>query len=529
MNFKTSFHLSVLFPFFFTIVILVSFRWLLNAGDCSKSISAILLVLTGVLGLALSVVVIYYTKVYFKKIRKLNEWTDAVLKGNLDVVADLKTSDDEVSRLSYALSRMLREIKQAYSAIHKEASEHKQQSLEQKRLAEAAQVGTQQLSDALVKLRKSQQEIVQKERLNVYEQVIKGVVHDFGEALTPMQCTIDILLSNPDKMQDRAEMSQHLQTMSDAVTNASKSLKNLAGIYLAHPERSFGPVDVNRVIERTISFLGPRLKTETEFRGVKIDIHHDFRSVPPVIGDESDIQDVITNLTINAIEAMPIGGTIGISTNTDQTFVTIEVRDTGKGMTEEVRKRCLEPFFTTKEVAGTGMGLTIANSIVYRHKGSLSIQTGPGRGTRVSVKLPVWREVSNEKETARTDQSGGRHLSVLLVDDEALTLKVLTDSLSFLGYSVIPATNGQDALFKLRAERFDVVIVDKAMPGMDGVDLANAVKEFSADTPVIMLSGYADVMREEDGVPGSVDFLLSKPITMDDLNKALTQVVGMKK
>ena len=529
MNLRTSLHLSAVFPFFFAIVIVVSLRWLLQAVDSSGFLSAILLVLTGVLGFAMAVVILYYIRVYFKKISTLNEWTDAVLKGDLDVVVDIKASDDEVSHLSYAMSRMLREVKQAYSEIHKEASEHKQKSLEQKRLAEAAQEGTQQLADAFVKLRKSQQDIVEKERLNVYEQVIRGVVHDFGEALTPMQCTVDLLLSEPEKMQNREEMSQHLQTMSDAVTNASKSLRNLAGIYLANPERSFGPVDVNRVIERTISVLGPRLKTETDFRGVKIDIRPIFQTIPPVLGDESDMQDVITNLAINAIEAMPIGGTIVIATSTDQTFVTIEVRDTGRGMTEEVHKHCLEPFFTTKDVAGTGMGLTMANSIIYRHKGSLNIQTGPGRGTRITVKLPVWREVSPGKETTDAGKSGQHRLSVLLVDDEALTLKVLTDSLSFLGCSVIPATNGQDALFKLRAERFDVVIVDKAMPGMDGVDLANAVKERSPGTPVIMLSGYADVMRQEEGVPDSVDFLLSKPITMEDLGKALTQVVSMKK
>lgn len=529
MKLKTSLQLSAIFPLVFAIVITLSLRWWLNTGERSEALATVFLSLTGVLGLVMTAVIVYYTKDILNKIKTLNEWTDTVLKGNLDAAMPLKPSDDEVSRLSYALSRMLREIKQAYSEIHKEATEHKQESIEQKRLAEAAQVGTKQLSDALKRLKESQHEIMQKERLNVYEQVIRGVVHDFGEALTPLMGTIDLLKVHPEKMRDRDEMSQHLQIMSDAVHNARKSLKNLAGIYHVHPERSFSPVDVNRVIERSMSLLEPRWKAEANSRGINLAVRSNLQSVPSVAGDESDLQDVITNLIMNSIEAMPDGGTITIATYADKAFVTIDVRDTGKGMTEEVKRRCLEPFYTTKATAGTGMGLTIAHSVVHRHKGTMSIETEIGKGTRIVVKLPVWSEMFHKKKTVDAVGPGDRKASILLVDDESLSLKVLAGNLSFCGYAVTPVTNGAEALARFKENRFDVVIVDKAMPGMDGVALAGAIKEVSAGTPVIMLTGYADVMREEGDVPDVIDFLLSKPTTIEELKKALADVAVMKK
>ncbi len=529
MKLKTSLQLSAIFPLVFAIVITLSLRWWLNSGERSETLAIIFLSLTGLLGLVMTALIIYYTKDILGKIKTLNEWTETVLKGNLDAAVDLKPSDDEVSRLSYALSRMLREIKQAYSEVHKEASEHKQQSLEQKRLAEAAQVGTKQLSDALNRLKESQHEIMQKERLHVYEQVIRGVVHDFGEALTPLMGTIDILKACPEKVQDQGVMAQHLQVMSEAVHNARKSIKHLAGIYRVHQERASGAVDINRVIERVISLLEPRWKNEARARGVKIDVRSDLQSVPSVAVDESDIQDVITNLLMNSIEAMPDGGTITISTYADKAFVTLDVRDTGRGMTDEVHRRCLEPFYTTKSVAGTGMGLTIVHSVVQVHKGTLKIETAPGKGVRVVIKLPVWSEMLRKQKTVENVRLDNSRMSILLVDDDPLSLKVLAGNLSFYGYDVTPVTSGQEALARFKERQFDVIIADKAMPGMDGVALAGAVKELSPGTPVIMLTGYADVMKEEGDIPAVIDYLLSKPTTMEDLGRALANVAGIKK
>jgi nitrogen fixation/metabolism regulation signal transduction histidine kinase len=287
MKLTTSLQLSAIFPLVFAIVITLSLKWWISSGNHSEILTTIFLALTGILGLVMTAVIICYTKDILNKIKILNEWTDKILKGDLEAVTHLGTSDDEISRLSYALSKMLREVKEAYSALHKEADEHKQQSLEHKRLAEAAQFGSKQLSDALNRLKESQQEIMQKERLHVYEQVIRGVVHDFGEAMTPIQGTMDILLSHPKKLEDKAEVIQHLQTISESVQKATKSIKNLAGIYHTPQERSFGPTHLNSLIERTLILLEPRLKANV--KGQNIEVRTSFQSIPLVAGDESEI------------------------------------------------------------------------------------------------------------------------------------------------------------------------------------------------------------------------------------------------
>jgi signal transduction histidine kinase/ActR/RegA family two-component response regulator len=513
----------------FAIVISLCLGWWFRSGDRSEAVGMILLAFTGVLGLAMAAVILYYTKDIMGKIKVLNEWTDSVLKGNLDATVDMGSSDDEVSRLSYSLSKMLREIKGAYSAVHKEAVEHKQQSIEHQRLAEAAQIGTKQLSDALARLKETQLELMQKERMHVVEQLVRGVVHDFGEAMMPIQGTIDNLLAYPEKLVDKAGTVQHLQTINEAVQKAGKSLKNLAGIYHLPQERSFGPADLSRLVEKTVEMLTPRWKAEANAKGIRIDVRKNLQTVPLVAGDEGDIQDAITNLVMNAVEAMPGGGTMLVSTYADKTFVTLEVRDTGKGMTQEVRKRCVEPFFSTKNGAGTGMGLTIVNSVVHRHGGSLKIESEVNKGTRVIVKLRVWDESLGGNKASTPASPSARKLVILVVDDDPLTLKVIGRNLEASGHSISTAAGGVEGLEKIKKGKFDIAIVDKAMADMDGIALANAIKEVSPFTPVVMLTGYADIMREERDIPDSIDVLLPKPVTMADLNKALNEAAsGMK-
>lgn len=527
MKLRTSLQLSAIFPIVFAIVISLTLRWRMNSGDYSEQFDMIFLAFTGIVGLIMAAVILYYTKDILHKIKTLNEWTETVLKGNLEATVNIDPSDkDEVSRLSYSLSKMLREIKGAYSDIHKESAEYRQQSIEQKRIADAAQFGTKQLSDALNRLKDSQQEIMQRERLHVYEQVIRGVVHDFGEAITPIQGTVDILLTQPGKLEDKAEMAQHLQTISEAVQNARKSLRNLAGIYHVHQVRSFGPADINRLVESTVDLLKPRWKAEANAMGKSIEIRANLQAIPSVACDESDLQDAITNLLLNAIEAMSGSGTITVSTYADKTSATLEVRDTGHGMSADIKRRCLEPFYTTKGDTGTGMGLAIVNSVVYRHNGSLSIESAVNKGTGIVIKLPLWSESLREAKKPGIQTAADRKFSILLVDDEPLSLKVIGNNLQAFGHSVTCVSSGFEGLEKVRAGKFNVAIVDKAMPGMDGLTLAKAIREISPETAIVMLTGYADIMREEGDIPENIDILLSKPIPILELNRALNDVVS---
>jgi len=218
---------------------------------------------------------------------------------------------------------------------------------------------------------------------------------------------------------------------------------------------------------------------------------------------------------------MPQGGTIAVTGQAEDGQVVLKVSDTGTGMTDEVRRRCLEPFFTTKGERGTGLGLSMVYGIVRRHGGTLDLQSEVGRGTTFVIRLPSQEEPAEATSARTTEAPVACHLRVLVVDDEPLVRNVEAKYLEAAGHTVVRAASGAEGLEKFRAEKFDVVVLDRAMPGMSGDQLAAAVKQLSADTPVIMLTGFGDLMDATGEMPPHVDVLLNKPITLVGLQEAV--------
>jgi CheY-like chemotaxis protein len=239
------------------------------------------------------------------------------------------------------------------------------------------------------------------------------------------------------------------------------------------------------------------------------------------LGNDADLREALTNLIFNAVDAMPQGGTVAITGRAVDAQVVLSVSDTGTGMTDEVRRRCLEPFFTTKGERGTGLGLSMVYGIVRRHAGTLDIQSEVGRGTTFVIRLPSQEKTAEANSGQTTEASISCPLRVLVVDDEPLVRNVEAKYLEAAGHSVARAASGPEGLEKFRAEKFDVVVLDRAMPGMSGDQLAAAVKQLSADTPVIMLTGFGDLMEATGEKPPHVDVLLNKPITLVGLQQAV--------
>jgi CheY-like chemotaxis protein len=190
-------------------------------------------------------------------------------------------------------------------------------------------------------------------------------------------------------------------------------------------------------------------------------------------------------------------------------------------MTEEVRQRCLEPFFTTKGERGTGLGLAMAFGIVRRHEGTLAIESEPGLGTTFRLTLPCQHAANPAQDEARLTLD--RSLRVLVVDDEANTREVVSGYLRGDGHRVKTAVDGKEALAYVMTEDFDLVITDHGMPGMDGMQLAGAVRRVDATKSVILLTGFALGTEQQ---PSSIDFVLKKPLVPEELRSALRQLVG---
>jgi CheY-like chemotaxis protein len=252
------------------------------------------------------------------------------------------------------------------------------------------------------------------------------------------------------------------------------------------------------------------------------------------MGIESEIREALTNLVFNAVDAMPQGGTLTLRTRSipgeaGHEQALIEVVDTGAGMDEETRRRCLEPFFTTKGERGTGLGLAMVYGVIQRNGGSIEIDSAPGAGTTVRLSFAVSAVEPKAVETTALVIPTG--LTLLLVDDDPTVLKSLRDTLELDGHTILIANGGQQGIDLFREARragarpFSLVITDLGMPHVDGRAMAAAVKESSPATPVVLLTGWGERLLAEGTAPKHVDRVLSKPPRMQELRKALAELV----
>jgi len=251
----------------------------------------------------------------------------------------------------------------------------------------------------------------------------------------------------------------------------------------------------------------------------------DFGDVPRVIGSAPELREVLTNLIFNAVDAMPVGGTITVRTSAEEGQVRIAVSDTGFGMTEDEKARCLEPFFTTKGEAGTGLGLAVVYGIIQRHGGTIEIDSEKGKGTTFSLLLPATTLVESE---AKEDDSNTvrRALNVLVVDDQDIICELIAAHLSADGHQPVMISDATDALRRFEESPFDLLVTDQSMPGMSGEQLARSVKERKPETRVIMLTGFGnDVMTNSNSTEG-IDRVLAKPVSSDQLRKAIFEVTN---
>ena len=235
------------------------------------------------------------------------------------------------------------------------------------------------------------------------------------------------------------------------------------------------------------------------------------------------MREALVNLICNAADAMPAGGKITLSTRREAEEVVLSVTDTGVGMSPEVQARCLEPFFTTKGDKGTGLGLSMVLGIIKRHEGTVEIESEPGRGTTFRIRLPSLVPLLAFEDNAVP--APGVSLNVLVVDDEDVPRNVVAKYLTAGGHRVTTAAGGSEAMEKFHAEQFDLVLTDQGMPGMSGYELARALKQIRDNQPIILLTGFSGPAPSPETNSSDVDLVIHKPISYDQLTRAITSVV----
>jgi CheY-like chemotaxis protein len=273
---------------------------------------------------------------------------------------------------------------------------------------------------------------------------------------------------------------------------------------------------LNATVREAIDLTRSRWEHEAQVRGARIELTFEPGALPAVSGRNSELREVVTNLILNAVDAVPRGGRVAIRTWGEPGRAVVSVGDSGPGMSEDVRGRAFEPFFTTKGVRRLGLGLAVAYGLVSGHGGDITLESSEGRGTTVVFWVPATALV----ETAAPAPAGNgeRHGRILVVDDEADVREVLADVLLAQGHSVTLAGGGQEALACLERDLFDLVITDLGMPDVNGWDVARAVKNGRQGLPVLLLTGWSDAV--ESGV-GRVDAVIKKPFDMGKLAAAV--------
>ena len=385
-------------------------------------------------------------------------------------------------------------------------------------------------------LRQSQQTMLQQERLRALGEMASGIAHDINNAMSPAAIYAWSLLEREPGLSERAR--GYLTSIQTAIEDVAGTVARMREFYRPREaELVLGRVPCNRLIEQVVNLTRARWSDLPQQRGIVIQLKTELdENLPDIMGSEVEIRDALTNLIFNAVDAMPEGGILTLRTrqvgrdaSDAPRQVHVEVTDTGVGMDEETRRRCLEPFYTTKGERGTGLGLATVYGMIQRHSAELDIDSAVRRGTtvRLTFSVPEPLVPETDADTALLPSLGG--LRILVVDDDPMLIKSLKDLLEADGHEVTVADGGQKGIDVFTAAvrhgaAFSLVITDLGMPYVDGRKVAAAVKSASSETPVILLTGWGKRLLAENDIPAHVDRVLSKPPRVPEVRKALAEL-----
>lgn len=357
------------------------------------------------------------------------------------------------------------------------------------------------------------------DKLRALGQLASGVAHDFNNSLAAILGRAQLVLR---RVEDE-ELVRSLGIIVTAAEDAAATVRRIQTFARKSPGAEFEVLEMAGLLRDAIEITRTRWQNEARAAGrnVAVTLHADDQSL--VRGNASELREVFVNLIVNAVDAMPSGGSLKICCKRRDDRVRLRFSDTGKGMTDEVRERIFEPFYTTKGVHGTGLGLAVSYGIVERHEGSITVESKVGRGTTFHIDLPF----ADGGTSARIDDRISvrtASLSVLVVDDEPFVRETLADMLADLDHKVVTAEGGQDALEKVTTDDFDLVFTDLAMPGMDGWETARAIREQYPNLPVVLVTGYGASTQPPSGEQDLVAGIIGKPFDFEQVTGTIARV-----
>jgi len=378
------------------------------------------------------------------------------------------------------------------------------------------------------------EQMIQVERLRALGEMAVGVAHDFNNLLSAMLGRAQLMklhLSNydgPEKRKSTSYLLEGLTLIEQAALDGAEIIRRIQDYTQTKGEEDHIRVNLNQVIRDVIELTRPRWKSKAEAEGIKVEVQEDRRQLPPVSGNPSELREVITNLVLNAIDAMPNGGNLTIKTKTDRRVNRIYIQDSGMGIPQENLKRVFEPFFTTKGSSSSGLGLSVSYGIIRRHGGTLQAKSDPEKGTTFIISLPVSLKAFEENEAERPPRAG-RTARILVIEDEKRIRDNLQETLSLAGHSVTLAENAKRGISLFRDGIYDLVFTDLSMPEISGWELARIIKEKDPRIPVVLVTGWGVRIDKERLKDRGIDMVISKPFQVNRVLNLVVEVLNAKR
>jgi signal transduction histidine kinase/CheY-like chemotaxis protein len=374
-------------------------------------------------------------------------------------------------------------------------------------------------SRAYRELAAAQDQLVRTEKLRALGEMASGVAHDFNNLLAAILGRAQLVLG---RLAD-PKLRQWMEIIERAALDGAQTVRRLQEFTRIRRDEPLVAVDLNQVVRDALEITQSRWREEASSRGVSIDVRTSFADQATVAGDAVELREALTNLILNAVDAMPDGGTLAMRTIGGDS-VQLVVSDTGVGMPEAVRSRIFDPFFTTKGPRGTGLGLSMTYGILSRHGATVDVETGEGRGTTFRLTFPPSARILEALVPPPSPPPAPvAPLACLVIDDDPAVGAVVGDMIEATGHCATVVENPAVAIGRFQREPFDVVFTDLAMPGVSGWEVTRAVKAAVPAVPVFMMTGFGVELSEEERQRHGLEAVLVKPLRIDDIVAALAR------
>ena len=394
--------------------------------------------------------------------------------------------------------------------------------------AEQAERHVEELSHYIAEQERIREQYTQIEKLSALGELASGVAHDFNNTLAGILGRAQLLLMTNDPAKIESGLNLIIKTAKDG----AKTIKRIQDFARQRRDHAFSPVAVDQLLLDVSEMTRPRWKDHAEAASVHINLELKINFNARVLGDESELREVLVNMVFNAVDAMPEGGTLTLATReADGGAVEISVADTGTGMSDEVRSRIFDPFFTTKGKTGMGLGLAVSYGIIRRHEGTVEAESATNRGTTFRITLPSAKNAAQQQQAnalaaspAMATASESFRMKFLVVDDEKSVRELLRDILEKEGHEVTIAGSGREALALFAADEFAAILMDIGLPGMSGWELARAVRERNARVPLAIITGWGEAVGSNAQRAAGVNWVVAKPFTVEQITSIAREV-----